>query len=438
MAKKKARYTQEIENMSNMERLVIERMNKTLEASGMNKSTYAANLGWALSRLSKILSLEQRVSLSDSSDMAQALGYPLDAFIQPEFDLEKYEQTHDFEVYTIRKCIDDALSWTNDLDRFKECMLRQFPRTLKKVLGIQGDEFVVEGEINENKSTFIKAEGGFGSGVFYKPQITVRYKGVTSKNIDFLSMGYWIDEGRNYLALAICYVPDKETFSTYGVNKRNYYKSLIEFEQPDTFDVEQYDFSDSLKAGEIYSKVYDFSSSRMDEETLISDLTQMFELYKKLVAEVAQAVDVTYWQIYNDIVSESGQQAIVTHDDFAVEVRKLVRSGPRNPEATKIAMERAGGKCECCRTEQTFLDSKGRQYFEGHHLIPLAFREQGFEYDIPENIICLCPNCHSMLHHANDEVREKMVVELYYGRKEALAKCKIEVSLARLLKMYKL
>ena len=43
-----------------------------------------------------------------------------------------------------------------------------------------------------------------------------------------------------------------------------------------------------------------------------------------------------------------------------------------------------------------------------------------------------------MLHHANDEVREKMVVELYYGRKEALAKCKIEVSLARLLKMYKL
>lgn len=439
MAKGKKRpQSSAVENMSNMERMVIQRMNQTLESSGMNKSTYAQNLGWALSRLSKILSQEQRVSLSDSSDMAQALGYPLEAFLQPEFDLERYEQTHEFEVYSIGRCIDDSLSWLNDTERFKECMLRQFPRTIKKVLDIQGDEFVVEGEINENKTTFIKVEGGFGSAISYKPQITVRYKGVTSKNNDFLSVGYWIDEGRNFLALAICYVPDKETFSTYGVNKRNYYKSLVERSEPDTFDVNSYNFADSLKAGEIISKIYDFRTSKMDEETLVEDLRKMFDTYKNLVSEVAQAVDVTYWQMYNDIVSESGPKTVVSHDDFAIEVKKLMRTGPRNPMAASIAKERAGGKCECCGTDKTFINKEGKQHFEAHHLIPLSFREQGMEYDIPENIVCLCPNCHSKIHNASDEEREKMVVDLYYQRKNELGSCQIDVSLARLLKMYKL
>ena len=438
MAKKKMNRTSTTVNLSEMERTIIARMNQTLNSSGMNKSAFAKNLEWGLPRLSKILNAEQKLSLADASDMAQALGYPLDAFMQSEFDLDEYEQTHDFEVYTIGRCIDDSLSWLNDKERFKECMLRQFPRTIKKVLGISGKEFVVEGEINEHTSTFIKVEGGFGSATSYKPQITVRYKGVVSKNNDFLTVGYWFDEGRNVLVLAICYMPDKETFSTYGVNKRNYYKSLVDRDEPDTFDENMYKFAESLHAGEIVSKIYDFRSSKMDEETLVADLTKMFELYKSLVAEVTQAIDGAFWTMYNDIVTESGPKTIISHDDFAVEIKKFVRSGPRNRMTARVAIEQAGWKCECCGTENTFEDRTGKQHFEIHYLVPLSFRQMGFEYDIPDNAICLCPNCHSKIEYAADEVREKMVVDLYYQRKDALAKCQIDVSLAKLLKMYKL
>jgi len=438
MAKKKPNRTASTVQLSETEKMIIARMNQTLNSSGMNKSTFAKNLQWGLSRLSKILNEEQKLSLTDASDMAQALGYPLDAFMQLEFDLDEYEQTHDMATYTLGKCIDDSLSWLNDYERFKECVLRQFPRTIKKVLGISGKEFVVEGEINQNTNTFIKAEGGFGSATSFKPQITVRYKGVVSKSNDFLTVGYWFDEGRNVLALAICYVPDRETFSTYGVSKRNYYKSLVERKAPDVFDENMYGFADSLKAGEIVSKIYDFRTSSMDEETLINDLIKMFELYKKLVSEVAQAIDGTYWEMYNDIVTESGPRIVISPDDFAMEVKRMMRSGPRNPMVGEIARQKAGYKCECCGAEKTFTRSDGKQHFETHHLVPLAFREQGYEYDTPENVICLCPTCHSKIHYATDEEKEKMVVEFYYRRKNELADAQIDVSLVKLLKMYKL
>lgn len=176
----------------------------------------------------------------------------------------------------------------------------------------------------------------------------------------------------------------------------------------------------------------------MDETTLTEDLCNMFELYKNLVAEVTQTIDGAFWQMYNDVVTESGPRIDISHDDFAVEIKKFVRSGPRNYETARIAREKAGWKCECCGTKSTFEDRTGKQHFDIHYLVPLSFRQMGYEYDIPENAICLCPICNRKIECAADEVREKMVVDLYYQRKDALAKSQIDVSLAKLLKMYKL
>ncbi|MDD3138858.1 MAG: hypothetical protein PHX08_07800 [Lachnospiraceae bacterium] len=438
MAKKKNRATSVVrENVSETEKLLVKRINETLEASGMNKSKYAENLGWGLSKLSRILSGTTGVSVTNGSDMAQALGYPLEAFIQEDFNLAEYERTHEYKIMTLRECISGSLDWLEHPDSFKECILRQFPRTLRKMLSIDTDKFLVSGELNEKKETFINTEGGFTTVCSFVPQITARYKNIVSKGNDFLSVGYWFDEGRNYLALSICYVPDKENFSTYGVNKRNYYKSLIKGEEVGA-DISGYKFSDELLAGEIFTRLYDFESSKMDEETLVSDLEKMFEEYKKLVDSSVKAVDQTFWDFYNKVVTESGPKIEITQEVLTRQIEAFVGNERRSSITRSAAIETANFTCEVCGAKTTFTDKNGNQYFEAHYLIPLEQRELTLDYstDVQADAICLCPNCHKKIHYGADKDREEMVVDLYYKRKQLLSEAGINVSLAQLLKMY--
>ena len=82
------------ESVSQNEKELLSRINRTLDEKGINKGQFADRLGWQPSKLSRVLNGRTGLSLSDSSDMAQALGYPLEAFLQQEFDLDYYDQTH--------------------------------------------------------------------------------------------------------------------------------------------------------------------------------------------------------------------------------------------------------------------------------------------------------------------------------------------------------
>jgi len=94
--------------------------------------------------------------------------------------------------------------------------------------------------------------------------------------------------------------------------------------------------------------------------------------------------------------------------------------------------------CEFNHKHNTFTSKSTKEkYVEAHHLIPFSKRKK-FEVniDIEENLIALCPNCHRLIHLAEDEERISLLNNLFSFRKEKLENQMIEISIEQLYKMY--
>ena len=77
---------------------------------------------------------------------------------------------------------------------------------------------------------------------------------------------------------------------------------------------------------------------------------------------------------------------------------------PISPIIKQQSIAIADFTCEIDACHKTFT-AKGtmHQYMEGHHIIPMT-KQLSFpnSLDIFANLVCVCPNCHRMLHHAID------------------------------------
>ena len=71
---------------------------------------------------------------------------------------------------------------------------------------------------------------------------------------------------------------------------------------------------------------------------------------------------------------------------------------------------------------------------EAHHLIPMSQYEFFPNLDIPENIVCLCSNCHNEIHYG--EKANDMIKKLFAKRQMHLKEMGIEIKIEDLLKMY--
>lgn len=74
----------------------------------------------------------------------------------------------------------------------------------------------------------------------------------------------------------------------------------------------------------------------------------------------------------------------------------------RNPEDRKKVLERDNYECQVCHMR--FVDiygEIGKEYIEVHHLYPVCNMGDNYQFDPldPEKgLVCLCSNCHSMIH----------------------------------------
>lgn len=93
-------------------------------------------------------------------------------------------------------------------------------------------------------------------------------------------------------------------------------------------------------------------------------------------------------------------------------------------------IESSNYECEIDISHQTFLAKRtGKQYMEGHHLIPMK-KQDAFEcsLDVYANIVCLCPICHRLLHYGVDVNKQKLLNIMYATRNERLANSGIRLS----------
>ncbi|OJF94590.1 HNH endonuclease [Alkalibacterium sp. 20] len=110
--------------------------------------------------------------------------------------------------------------------------------------------------------------------------------------------------------------------------------------------------------------------------------------------------------------------------------RKIVES-----EKAKI---NSGWKCEYNNNHKTFTNIRNKEtYIEAHHLIPMAAQDYFvYNIDFSDNIVCLCPTCHSKIHHSIYPERKKTIEILFNKREFKYEKYGIEIDREKLLTFY--
>lgn len=109
-----------------------------------------------------------------------------------------------------------------------------------------------------------------------------------------------------------------------------------------------------------------------------------------------------------------------------------------NPRISKTALEQANNCCEINpEGHKTFTSKLGKSYMEAHHLIPMmAQKDFSINLDRIENIVCICPVCHSGIHLGNTATRLELLKKLYDKKEKELKSVGLNISFGELFSKY--
>ncbi|MBQ4508678.1 MAG: HNH endonuclease [Paludibacteraceae bacterium] len=96
----------------------------------------------------------------------------------------------------------------------------------------------------------------------------------------------------------------------------------------------------------------------------------------------------------------------VFDDTIAIESRKegkkkvyYTTKYERNPQNRLEAIRIHGLICQACEFDfEKFYGELGKDFIEVHHIKPLHSNNEEVNVDPKEDLVCLCPNCHRMMH----------------------------------------
>lgn len=96
----------------------------------------------------------------------------------------------------------------------------------------------------------------------------------------------------------------------------------------------------------------------------------------------------------------------------------------RNPQLRQQCLDKYGYQCQCCGMDfaEQYGEELGANFIEVHHLkLISSFETEGIPDNFLENLVPLCSNCHSMIHHIKDsEHTLRDLREAYRGEKKEL------------------
>lgn len=96
----------------------------------------------------------------------------------------------------------------------------------------------------------------------------------------------------------------------------------------------------------------------------------------------------------------------------------------RNPQLRQKCLDKYGYQCQCCGMdfEETYGKELGANFMEVHHLRMIStYETDGVPKDFMENLVPLCSNCHSMIHHIKDSEHPlRDLREAYRGIKKEI------------------
>ena len=152
--------------------------------------------------------------------------------------------------------------------------------------------------------------------------------------------------------------------------------------------------------------------------------------------------DSLYQEQLDDSIPVSGTDSSSTREPEYLD-SKTGRVAKKNPSISSKAVAASGFKCAFDSAHHTFLKENGKQYMEGHHLIPCNpgnsekyWKRFSRNIDCFENIVSLCPICHRRIHYGSDSERSKIIDKLYEVQVEKLKAAGLKISLKELRELY--
>jgi len=178
--------------------------------------------------------------------------------------------------------------------------------------------------------------------------------------------------------------------------------------------------------GSVFSKKY--SVVDLSDEVFFSDLQKLLVSYQELKGIVGSSIlnlDIDT-AIFDQSVStfrkkvatasfstnteESLKDLIEEANGSLPEFRTVLkREIVRNRKFADFVKERAKHVCEVCG-KQPFIQKNGKPYAEADHINPLGGATRGT--DSPDNMRCLCAQCHAVITHGSPEEIAKLLTSV--------------------------
>jgi 5-methylcytosine-specific restriction protein A len=95
----------------------------------------------------------------------------------------------------------------------------------------------------------------------------------------------------------------------------------------------------------------------------------------------------------------------------------------RNQALRQACIEKYGYQCQCCGMDFVSLygEELGKNFIEVHHLKMISTFDESQPEDFLENLVPLCSNCHSMIHHGKEgPLSLAELREAYKGEKKEI------------------
>lgn len=445
-------------------------LNKALkdirEGKNITLSQLANELNWPISKLSKIESGNQEITIKDLQQVCDVLDESINNLIGEKRIMTVTDES---DIGDLSKTFTEFIANYDSVNR-ENFAGNEVIKTITKTI----PDMITRGLNLDIKKYLVKGSGGNGQPAEV-PWLSIFVRDITTTATKGLYLVFLVkaDLSGMYLSFnqGFTYFKDKYGTKEGKVKIRKAAREvrhiLNTIPKDSLFDIDlecANILGKGYEAGNIAAKYYDISNMPSDIE-LINDIREYINAYEELKGIIGfRTVDQLYdylllkddgYEISEEEEIEAVDKALASTEKETKEAEfkgekkdkkesiidnKGKKVYPRDSKVAANAIEIAGYKCEVDEDHPSFIRrSNNKNYTESHHLIPLNCQDD-FEYslDVEENICSICSNCHNCIHYGSDEERVELLQKLYNERKYLLAKVGLEISLDELKEYYKI
>jgi predicted restriction endonuclease len=193
---------------------------------------------------------------------------------------------------------------------------------------------------------------------------------------------------------------------SYATSQEPYFKFNAFFILMDSVGLVNYDVTNSSLSLTAFSNSLfsaDISPEAVELENLISEIENISDdnLLTEKVAKNRAALISNLISNDNSFVDNINQKAAAKSGNATTTTQTT--KWKRDELIREVSKQQANYDCQGCNNP-TFIDRHENNFVESHHILEYNTREKG--PDVLQNLLVLCPNCHSKIHFARIDIVE--------------------------------